>query len=64
VTNRLVQPAAVIASHANEEATKGGKVIEGTRTAKFIAMSKVPVHVPLSGRTMSFDASAKCTEGC
>jgi hypothetical protein len=27
-------------------------------------MSKVPVHVPLSGRTMSFDASAKCTEGC
>lgn len=64
VANRLVQPAAVIASHANEEATKGGKVIEGTRTAKFIAMSKVPVHVPLSGRTMSFDAEARCTEGC
>ncbi len=64
VTNRLVQPAAVIASHANEEATKDGKVIENTRTAKFIAMSKVPVHVPLSGKTMSFDGAAKCTEGC
>jgi L-ascorbate metabolism protein UlaG (beta-lactamase superfamily) len=64
VANRLVQPATVIASHANEEATKGGKVIEGTRTAKFIEMAKMPVHVPLSGKTMSFDANAKCTEGC
>jgi hypothetical protein len=25
---------------------------------------KVPVHVPLSGRTMEFDGKAKCVKGC
>jgi L-ascorbate metabolism protein UlaG (beta-lactamase superfamily) len=64
VVNELVQPSAVIASHANEAATKGGKVIPGTRTDSFIQASKVPVHLPLSGRTMSFDASGRCVEGC
>ena len=64
VVNELVQPSAVIASHANEAATKGGKVITGTRTDSFIQASKVPVHLPLSGRTMSFDASGRCVEGC
>jgi len=24
----------------------------------------VPVHVPLSGKTMEFDAAGKCTAGC
>ena len=62
--NELVKPNAVIASHANEEATRGGKVLPGTRTETFIKASKVPVHVPLSGKTMSFDGSGKCTSGC
>jgi L-ascorbate metabolism protein UlaG (beta-lactamase superfamily) len=64
VINELVKPASVIASHANEEATKGGKVRSGTRTEKFIKASKVPVHVPLSGRTMEFDGGGKCVSGC
>ena len=64
VVNELVQPSAVIASHANEAATKDGKMIPGTRTDTFIQASKVPVHLPLSGRTMSFDASGRCVEGC
>ena len=29
-----------------------------------IKASKVPVHVPLSGKTMSFDGRGKCTVGC
>ena len=64
VVNELVQPGAVIASHANEAATRDGKLIPGTRTDTFIQASKVPVHLPLSGRTMSFDASGRCVEGC
>lgn len=64
VINELVKPASAIASHANEEATKGGKVLPGTRTEKFITASKVPVHVPLSGKTMEFDGGGKCVSGC
>ncbi len=64
VINSLVKPNAVIASHANEEATNGGKVRAGTRTEKFIKASNVPVHVPLSGKTMEFDGSGKCVAGC
>jgi len=25
---------------------------------------KVPVHVPLSGKTMEFDSNGKCVAGC
>jgi len=64
VINNLVNPAAAIASHANQPSTRGGKAIEGTRTDAFIKASKVPVHVPLSGRTMSFDSGGNCTDGC
>ena len=64
VINDLVKPNAVIASHANEAATKGGKVIPGTKTERFIKASRVPVHVPLSGRTMEFNADGKCVAGC
>lgn len=64
VINELVEPKAVIASHANEVATLNGKVIAGTRTELFMKASKVPVHVPLSGKTMSFDGKGKCTAGC
>jgi len=64
VINEMVEPASVIPSHANEAATKGGKVIAGTRTDTFIKASKVPVYLPLSGRTMAFDSSGKCAAGC
>lgn len=64
VINDLVKPRAVIASHVNEVATQGGKVIPGTKTDTFIKATKVPVHLPLSGRTMEFDAGAKCRSGC
>lgn len=64
VINTLVKPTAVIPSHANEEATKDGKVIAGTKTETFIKAAKVPVHVPLSGKTMSFDGTGKCVSGC
>ena len=26
--------------------------------------AKMPVHIPLSGRTMEFDGSGRCTAGC
>ncbi len=64
VINELVQPASVIASHANEVGTVGGKVRAGSKTEAFVKASKVPVHVPLSGKTMEFDAAGKCTAGC
>jgi len=64
VINDLVKPASVIASHANEVATVGGKVRPGSKTEAFIKAAKVPVHVPLSGKTMTFDASGTCTSGC
>ncbi|MCR2746231.1 MBL fold metallo-hydrolase [Limnobacter parvus] len=64
VVNELVEPKAVIASHANEVATSNGKVIAGTRTEQFMKASKMPVYVPLSGKTMSFDGKGKCTAGC
>ena len=64
VMNELVKPHAVIASHANEPATQGGKVRPGTKTESFMKAARMPVHVPLSGRTMEFDASGKCVAGC
>lgn len=64
VMNELVKPASVIASHANEVGTVGGKVRAGSKTEAFIKAVKVPVHVPLSGRTMEFDAAGNCTKGC
>lgn len=64
VVNELVQPASVIASHANEPATRDGEVISGTRTETFINATDVPVHLPLSGRTMEFDADGTCVASC
>lgn len=59
VINRLIKPGAVIPSHANQPSTSDGQVIEGTRVDEFSKLSKVPVHVPLSGVTMAFDAEGK-----
>jgi L-ascorbate metabolism protein UlaG (beta-lactamase superfamily) len=64
VVNELIKPAAVIASHVNEAATEGGKVIAGTKTDAFTKASAVPVHLPLSGRTMTFDRGGNCLGGC
>ncbi|MDX5364128.1 MAG: MBL fold metallo-hydrolase, partial [Pseudazoarcus pumilus] len=55
VINDLVKPAAVIASHANEVATEGGKLLPNTKTEAFMKAVNVPVHLPLSGRSMAFD---------
>jgi len=64
VINELVQPAEVIPSHANEPATENGEVRPGTKTEAFIEAANVPVHVPLSGRTMEFDETGACVAGC
>ena len=64
VVNNLIKPNSVIASHANQPSTSAGKVIDGTRLASFIKSTKAKVHVPLSGRTMSFNDKGKCTSGC
>lgn len=64
VVNALVKPKSVIASHANEPATENGKLRSGTRTEAFIAATTVPVHLPLSGRTMEFDGQGTCVAGC
>jgi L-ascorbate metabolism protein UlaG (beta-lactamase superfamily) len=64
VINDLVKPASVIASHANEVGTVNGKVRPGSKTETFMKAVKVPVHIPLSGRTMEFDSAGKCTAGC
>ncbi len=64
VIDELVKPASVIASHANEVGTVAGKVRPGSKTEAFIKAVKTTVHVPLSGKTMEFDAAGKCTAGC
>jgi L-ascorbate metabolism protein UlaG (beta-lactamase superfamily) len=64
VVNELVRPNAVIPSHVNEPATIGGKVTPNSKTAAFQKAAKMPVHVPLSGRTMEFDGSGRCASGC
>lgn len=64
VINDLVKPASVIASHVNEVATKGGIVVAGSKTDVFKKAVKVPVHIPLSGKTMEFDGGGVCRAGC
>lgn len=64
VVNKLIKPKSVIPSHANEVATKNGKVLKNTRTWEFSRKVSAPTHVPLSGRTMSFNSFGKCVAGC
>lgn len=62
---KLVQPAAVIPSHAEQPATINGQLISDTRTASFISLLHgIRVYLPLSGRTMEFDGNARCVGGC
>jgi L-ascorbate metabolism protein UlaG (beta-lactamase superfamily) len=60
----LIEPREVIASHANEAATRDGKIIPGTKTKIFVKATKAPVHVSLSGKTLAFDADGACVSGC
>ena len=64
VIAELVKPNAVIASHVNEIATKGGKLVPGSKTEQFMKRVGIPTYIPLSGRTMAFDGSGKCMAGC
>jgi L-ascorbate metabolism protein UlaG (beta-lactamase superfamily) len=64
VVNELVKPASVIATHVNEPATVGGKLNPNSKTAGFQNAAKMPVHIPLSGRTMQFDGNGRCVSGC
>ena len=64
VMNELVKPTSVIPSHANEVGTVAGKARPGSRTEAFVKAVKMPAHIPLSGKTMEFDAGGKCTAGC
>lgn len=64
VVNKLIKPKAVIASHANEQATRNGRPLAGTRTEQFLQAVKVPAHIPLSGKTMAFDGQGRCQSGC
>ena len=43
---------------------RNGKVLPNTKTEKFIKAVKVPVHIPLSDKTMEFNGKAKCVAGC
>ena len=61
---KLMRPAAVIVTHVNEAATSDGKLKPNSRTAAFIKLSKRPVHLAISGRTMEFDGTGKCVAGC
>ncbi len=63
--NELIQPKAVIPTHVNEAATKGGRVDPGSKTKQFIDLVKGrAVHVPLSGKAMEFNGDALCVAGC
>jgi glyoxylase-like metal-dependent hydrolase (beta-lactamase superfamily II) len=63
-SDHLGGPHSVIASHANEPATIDGRLTPNSKTAAFQKAAKMPVHVPLSGRTMEFDRNARCVAGC
>ena len=64
VLNNLIEPRSIIASHANQPSTSGGKINKGTRLALFKKLTRAKVHVPLSGRTMSFNDKGECIDGC
>ena len=61
----LIRPKAVIPHHMNEAATEKGELKQGSKTALFKSLIKdIPVHIPLSNRTMEFDGEAQCVKGC
>lgn len=62
---KLIQPNSVIPHHMNEASTEKGVVKPGSKTALFQSLIKdIPVHIPLSGKTMEFDGEGLCLKGC
>jgi len=61
----LLRPTSVMASHVNEQATAGGAIRAGTRTAlfEFFAKAVTDVIVPLSDVVRTFDGTGRCV-GC
>jgi L-ascorbate metabolism protein UlaG (beta-lactamase superfamily) len=64
IVNDLVKPVSVIPSHANEVGTEAGKLRPGSRTDAFAQAARMPVYLPLSGKTMEFDRWGQCAAGC
>lgn len=64
VINQLIKPNAVIASHANEEATRNGELLPNTKTAAFVETTQAPVYLPRSGKTLVFDGDGRCKDEC
>lgn len=63
--NKLIKPKAVIPHHMNEAATENGKLKKGSKTAQFKDLIEdIPVHIPISGKTMEFSGDGKCLSGC
>jgi L-ascorbate metabolism protein UlaG (beta-lactamase superfamily) len=62
--NELVKPQSIILTHPNEPVTEGGKPRPASRTASLIKQLKPPAYLALSGRTIEFDGTGKCTAGC
>ncbi len=61
---RLIKPKSVIPSHANQVSTTGGVVNADTNLERFIDLLKgIPIHIPLSNRTMEFDGNGRCVAG-
>ena len=61
----LIQPASVIPTHSNQESTSGGgNIIADSKMDKFAIAVGVPVHVPRSGVTMTFDGDGVCLTNC
>jgi len=62
---RHIRPASVIPSHANEQATMNGKLVDGTKTARFVNLVRdTDVFLPLSGTVMEFNGRGRCVVGC
>lgn len=64
--NELIEPLTAIPTHANEQSTKDGKVVPGSKADKFIKKldKEITAQLPLSGRTMEFNGAGKCVKGC
>jgi len=55
----------VLLTHANEQATNGGRVVTGTRADRFsrLIAGSSDVVMAVSGVTRSFDGDGRCV-GC
>lgn len=63
--NELIRPKAVIPHHMNEAATEKGVLKSGSKSGLFKSLIKgIPVHIPLSNRTMEFNGEGQCLTGC